>query len=432
MKIPKIQKELFIKNRSKLKKHLLPDSSVVLFAAGLMPRNGDQFYKYRQSSDFFYLTGIEQEKSILVINPSHPDENLREVLFIIQPSQTMEVWQGKKLSAGAASEISGIKHVLVLDDYEKIIFNILKNTKNIYLNLRTEDRKEQELRTREVILSKKIQSVFPSHSFHDLSSVFQMMRMIKEPEEISAIRKGSEITRDAFLRVLKFIKPGVYEKEVEAEIIHEFIRKGAYGHAFHPIIASGENATYLHYNENKDICNDGELLLIDFGAEVNNYASDCSRTVPINGKFSIRQAELYDGLLHVFKKCLNIMGPGQKIQEFHGKVCEFMQQFHINSGLYTQKDIENNKDAPPLWFKYYMHGTSHSLGLDVHDPFNKDLILQPGMVMTVEPGIYLKNEGIGIRIENDVLITENGIHDLMHDIPVERAEIEKLMNSENK
>ncbi len=422
-----IPKDLFIKNRFKLKELLLPDSTAVIFANDEMPRNGDQFFRYRQSSDFFYLTGINQEKSILIMNPSHPEPKHREVLLILRPTPELETWNGHKLTREETQEISGIDDIHYLDEYEKIIYEIISRSNDVYLNLPEVAKLRFEYETRDIRLSKKIRNVFPLHSYHRLAPLIQRLRMRKEPDEIDQLRKSCSITRDAFIRTLQFMKPGVYEFQVEAEITHEFIRQGAMGHAYDPIIASGTNACFLHYTDNKSICRDGEMVLMDIGSEYNNYAADLSRTIPVNGHFTKRQAQVYDALLEVFYYARGLMKPGVLMADFHDKVCHQMEQAHIKLGLYSEKEVKEHHGAHPLWFRYYMHGTSHSIGLDVHDVFDRTIKFSPGMVFSCEPGIYLIEEALGIRIENDILITEDGNEDLLADVPIDRREIEKMM-----
>jgi Xaa-Pro aminopeptidase len=431
MKYNRLPKDLFIKNRSKLVELLLPGSSIILHSNDEMHRNGDQNFRFRQSSDFFYLTGIDQEKSILVLNPGHPEEKFREVLFIMNASPEQVTWNGYRLSLYDASEISGIKNVVWTDDFEKILAEILYRSQNIYLNIPEHIKYKSDIETRDVRMAKKIQSVFPLHSFHRLAPVLSKIRMIKEPEEVSMIQNAISITRDAFIRVLQFVKPGIMEYEVEAEISHEFIRKAANGHAYEPIIASGANACILHYIDNNRICNNGDLLLMDFGAEYANYAADLTRTIPVNGKFTSRQANVYDANLRVLRSAVKLMKPGVLLSDFHSQVGKLWEEEHIRLGLYSDRDVKNNKNTSTLWSKYYMHGTSHCIGLDVHDTFDKAERFQPGMVFSCEPAIYINEEGLGIRLENDILITENGNIDLCKDIPVEREEIEDLMNRKN-
>jgi Xaa-Pro aminopeptidase len=427
MKYNRISKNLFIKNRSKLHDLILPGSSIILHSNDEMNRNGDQNFRFRQSSDFFYLTGIDQEKSILVMNPKHPEEKFREVLFIMNASPEQVTWNGYRLSRAEASEISGIGNVHWLEEYEKIMPEILYRSQNLYLNAPEHIKYKAEIESRDVRMAKKVQSVFPLHSYHRLAPVLSKIRMIKEPEEIQLIQKAIDITNDAFIRVLKFLKPGHMEYEVEAEISHEFIRKAANGHAYEPIIASGANACILHYIDNNRECKDGDLLLMDFGAEYANYAADITRTIPVNGKFTPRQAEVYDANVRVLRATIKMLKPGILISEYQAEVGKLWEAEHLKLGLYSEADIRNHEGSQPLWFKYYMHGTSHSIGLDVHDCFDKAERLQAGMVFSCEPAIYIPEEGIGIRLENDILITENGNTDLSKDIPVEREEIEELM-----
>ena len=432
MRYQRIPSGLFIKNRSKLQDLILPGSSIVLHSNDEMHRNGDQNFRFRQSSDFFYLTGIDQEKSILVMNPWHPEEKYREVLFMLKVSEEQITWHGYRLSLEEASRVSGIRNVQWLDDYEKTLSEILYRTHHIYLNVPEHIKYKAEFETRDARMAKKIQSLFPLHSYHRLAPVLSKLRMIKEPEEIALISTAIDITRDAFIRVLGFVKPGVMEYEVEAEISHEFIRKAATAHAYEPIIASGANACILHYIENNRVCNNGDLLLMDFGAEYANYAADLTRTIPVKGKFTARQAKVYDASLRVLRGAIKLMKPGVLLSEFHAQVGQLWEEEHVGLGLYSMEDIKNHRTNTPLWQKYYMHGTSHSIGMDVHDTFDKAEKLQPGMVLSCEPAIYIVEEGLGIRLENDILITENGNVDLCSNIPLEREEIETLMRAQGE
>jgi len=423
---PNINAELFIKNRFKLKKRLLSSSCYFVFSNDEMPRNGDQYFPYRQSSDFFYLTGIEQEKSILMVCPHHPNKSLREVLFILESTPLMETWIGHKLTGEEAKNISGIENVQYLESFEQLQKDVIQHSEHAYLNIPEIPKFFPDIETRDIRASREVEDNFPLHSFKRLAPLLRELRTKKEKEEIEAIQKACEITGNAFSRVLNAMRPGVSEKEIEAEISYEFIKENA-GHAYLPIIGSGKNACILHYTENNQICKKGDLVLMDFGAEYNNYAADCTRTIPVSGKFSVRQAEVYDGLHTIFVKAIKMMEPGRKMDEVHKKVCALMEQFHIDLGLYNSNDAKGNTGKQPLWFKYYMHGTSHSMGLDVHDVFDKEAVFEPGMIFTCEPGIYIEDENLGIRIENDILITEDGNIDLMRHIPSKREEIEKLM-----
>lgn len=427
MKSLPISKKLFIKNRSKLKNSIASNSCCVLFASDEMPRNGDQYFPYRQDSDFFYLTGIEQEKSILLLAPDHPDPHLREVLFILESNELIETWVGHKLSREEAKILSGIERIEYTSSFDSILAQVNINCNTVFLNIPEIPKFNPEIITRNIRLSGEIKNNYPLHKYERLAPVLRKLRMVKEEEEIEAVKKACSITGNAFLRVLNNLKPGINEKEIEAEISYEYNRNGCQ-HAYAPIVAGGENACILHYSVNNQECRDGDLLLMDFGAEYNNYAADCSRTIPVNGKFSPRQAEIYDSLHMIFRGAIERMLPGSSLEEVHSWICKQMETLHMDIGLYSQEEAKKASAKSPLWFKYYMHGSGHSMGLDVHDVFDKGTAFAPGMIFTCEPGIYIREEKLGIRIENDILITADGNIDLMADIPSERTEIELLMS----
>ncbi len=385
-----------------------PDSMALIRSDKRKLRNGDQFYPFRQHSDFFYLTGINLEESIFAFTPGHPDPNLREVLFIKRPTLKSELWNGQIPDQEEVQALSGIKQVRWLEEQNAILQLLIPEATMIYTDHETGD--------------------IPYQHKTSLVPLLQSLRMIKQPEEIEEIRKAISITRSAFLRVLQRVEPGIYEYQVEAEIIGEFIGRGAEGHAFEPIMACGKNALVLHYVKNNCLCRDGELLLMDFGAEINHYAADCSRTIPVSGRFSRRHRLLYDAVLRVFRKARDLMVPGTVMADFHQAVGEFWQEEHIGLGLYSREEVEAHAGPEPLWKNFFMHGTSHSMGLDVHDPFDRLKPFKPGMVLTCEPAIYIPREKLGIRLENDILITDKGPVDLMEDIPIEADEIEELMN----
>jgi len=429
MKTVHIPASLFEKNRSKVS-HSLKDHSLAIFHSNdEMNRSGDQYYPYRQDSDLFYLCGIEQEKTVLILAPDHPDESLREVLFIRRPSQKVETWEGHKYTAEEAQKVSGIRTVRYDDEMDASMAALFMFTANIYLNLPELPKFIPELPNRNLRLAREIQKKFPAHNYERLAPIMRELRTHKSEEEIAFISKACDITRDAFLRVLKNMRPGMAEYEVEAEIIYEFVRQGARGHAYQPIIASGINACVLHYCANNKVCVDGELLLMDFGAEYGNYAADCSRTIPVNGRFTPRQKDLYKAVLDVFRFATSLMKPGSSINKVHNEVCRRFGHEHVKLGLYSAEDLQNQSQEHPLYQQYYMHGTSHFLGLDVHDVGGKDTEFRPGMVLTCEPGIYVPAEQTGIRLESNILITRDGNVDLMKDIPLEIEDIEKLMNS---
>lgn len=394
---------------------MAPGSVALVGSNEMMLRNGDQFFPYRQSSSFFYLTGINQPESMLFLSPEHPDPKLREILFIRKSTPKSIVWLGPDLSCEEATVLTGIEQVKWLDELDKFIEIIFTNASGLYALGK--------------VPGERIVEQYPDLNLSQLSPLMTRLRMVKEYEEVEEIRKASAITRSAFIEVLKMVKQDVWEYEVEAEIIAEFLRLAAEGHAYEPIVASGRNALILHYTKNNKQCNDGDLLLMDFGAEVNNYAADCSRTIPVNGRFSKRQRELYDAVLRVFQKARDLMVPGMVLSDFNNNMGALWEEEHIALGLYTLKEASEQSPEVALWKKYFMHGISHSLGLDVHDPFERTQPFQAGMVLTCEPAIYVPEEGIGIRLENDILITEEGPVDLLEDIPIEAEEIEEIMES---
>ena len=423
--------ELFIKNRSKLKNRLEPGSVVVICSGYQIPRNRDQYYPYRQQSDFFYLTGINQPGYVLFMCPDHPQEDLREVLLTAKQSEKEKVWHGPKPAPGELSALSGIDHVRNMDDRDQLIGQLIPGAGTVYFNLPWDSSPRSVINTFDGAMYSIITDRYPLLKPARLAPFLTELRMIKDPLEIEQIRRSCAITGSAFRKALSVIRPGIREYGVEAEIIAEFIRSGAEGHAFDPIIACGENALILHYADNNRECRDGSLLLMDFGAEVNNYAGDCTRTVPVSGRFTGRQRELYDSVHKVYRKAREMMVPGEKLHDLHQRVGTLWQEEHIRLGLYTRKQAERQDPQQPLWKRYFLHGTSHSVGLDVHDPFDRNVPLQPGMVFSCEPGLYIPEEKLGIRLENVILITDKGPEDLMEDIPMDSGEIEQLMRSMN-
>ncbi|MFC2116159.1 aminopeptidase P N-terminal domain-containing protein [Bacteroidota bacterium] len=429
MRYSKIDTELFSRNREKLIGKLEKKSVAIIHSNDQMVRSGDQYYPYRQNSDMFYLSGIEQEMSILLICSDPESADKMEMLFIRKPDPKLETWEGRKLDLKVAEEISGIKNVHWLENFEAISRELILESRNIYFNIPEYEKFKPEYPSRDERKMIQLKKDYPSHVFMGLAPLMTELRLVKEPGELNLIRKAVEITRAGFNRVLGYLKPGLMEFEVEAELSHEFIRQGCAGHAYPPIIASGENACMLHYIKNDMVCRDGELLLMDFGAEYANYAADCSRTIPVNGKFSRRQRELYDANLRVFKGARSLMEPGTTIDIINEKVGLLWEEEHVKLGLYTSADVRKQTKEDPLYKKYFMHGTAHFMGLDVHDLGSKQVELKPGMVLTCEPGIYIPEEKTGIRLENDILITESGHVDLMEEFPIEAEEIEELMQS---
>ena len=428
MRYSTIKSSLFIKNRKKLRNLLKSNSVAIINSADEMPRNGDQTFPYRQNSDFFYLTGIEQEKSILLICKGCKNKDYEEILFILKPEKTMEIWEGHKLTKEEAKIISGIDKIMYINEFESILREVVLSSENIYLNRNENVKFETPVPYKDIRFADEMKNKYPFHNYERLAPLLTELRLIKEPEEIDLIKKACEITTTAFHKVLKFVKPGVTEYEIEAEISAEFIRKGAGGHAYQPIVASGKDNCVLHYVSNDKICKEGDLVLMDFGAEYGNYAADTTRTIPVSGKFSDRQKEVYNAVLRVMKKATKLIKTGTTINKINEKVNRLIEEELVNLKLAEKSEIKNKKKRDAVRMKYFMHGNSHFMGLDVHDVGTKDTVLKPGMVLSCEPGIYIEEEGFGIRLENDILVTENGQIDLLADEPVEVEDIERLMS----
>ncbi|NOZ45885.1 MAG: M24 family metallopeptidase [Chlorobi bacterium] len=427
MRYNNISSQMFINNRKSLIESLEKESIAIINSNDQMPRNGDQLYPFRQNSDLFYLCGIEQEKTILLLCPFHNNKKFHEVLFVIKPNKSTEIWEGHKYSKEEAQNISGIKTIYWLEEFNAVFRELALGAKNIYLNSNeyTKFSTELDLRDSRFIIS--IKKLFPNHNYIRLAPEITKLRTIKSPAEIELIKKACEITKKAFFRVLQFANPGVYEFEIEAEMSHEFTINRSSGHAYAPIVGSGINACTLHYIENNCECISGDLILMDFGAEYANYAADCTRTIPVNGKFSTRQKQIYNSVLFVLKKAMKLMAPGMTINKLNKKVTSIMENELVKIGLLTKEQIKSQNPENPAVTQYLMHGVSHFLGLDVHDVGSKDEPFKPGMVLTCEPGIYIEEEKTGIRLENDILITQDGNINLTESIPVEINEIEKIM-----
>lgn len=413
MRYKNINNSLFKKNRKKLQDKLSENEIAVLFSASPKHRNGDQFFKYRQDSDFFYFSGIEQEESVLIVSKT------KEFLFILKPDKKTEIWEGKKLTINESSDISGIEKVYYKNDFYDILKSIISK-KNTFFIQKTDNKNIRNFKS----YLKKHKKNFIVKNISDIST---KLRLIKEPEEIEIIKKAVSITGKAFDELLKNIRPGMYEYELEAIVTKVFIENGAAGHAYEPIVASGKNACFLHYIKNDDLLKDNELVLFDIGAEYANYAADLSRTIPSNGKFTSAQKDLYNAVLDVQQELIATeYVPGNTIENINKKSAELMEQKMIELGLFTKEEAQKSKDKTPLYFKYFMHGTSHFMGLDVHDCGTKTTKLQAGMILTCEPGLYIAERSTGIRIENDILISNNGAIDLMADIPVKINDLEVL------
>ena len=424
----KIPNQLFIQNRNNFKQHLKPNSIAIFFSNDIMPTNADGAMGFKQNSDLFYLSGIDQEESILVIFPDAKDEKHKEILFLRETNETIAIWEGEKLTKEQATEISGIKTIYWTHQFEQILRTLMYQAEYVYLNSNEHLRKYIETETAQDRWNKKIMQNYPLHKYERAAPILFKLRTIKHSIEIDLIQQACNITEKAFRRILKFVKPGVWEYEIEAEMLHEIIINRSKGFAYSPIIASGRNACVLHYIENNKQCQDGEVILIDVGAEYANYASDMTRCIPVNGKFTKRQKEVYNSVLFILKEATKLLRPGMTFEKYNEEVGRLMTEELLKLKLLTKEDIQKQTPEKPAYKKYFMHGTSHFLGLDVHDVGFFYEPMQAGMVFTCEPGIYIPEENLGIRLENDILITQNGQINLMQNIPIEAEEIETLMN----
>lgn len=427
MRYEPIRNELFIHNRHNFVKHLKTSSIAVFHSNDVMPANADATMPFRQNNDLFYLSGVDQEESILLLFPNAKDERMKEVLFVRETSDLILTWEGYKLTRQQAQEVSGIKTVLWTHEFNAVLNTLIFEVEHVYLNSNEHLRAVVEVETRNARFIKWCQQHYPLHKYERSAPIMHQLRAIKSAIEIELIKKACYITELGFRRLLQFIKPGVMEYEIEAELYHEFLRNRSKGPAYSSIIASGANACILHYVDNDQECKDGDLLLMDFGAEYANYASDLTRTVPVNGKFTQRQRDVYDSVLRVMKTARQMLVPGNTLDQYHKFVGTVMENELILLGLLDEGNVRHQDPAKPLYKKYFMHGTSHLLGLDVHDVGNRFRPFEENMVFTCEPGIYIREEGIGIRLENDILITRSGPVDLMENIPLEAADIERLM-----
>jgi Xaa-Pro aminopeptidase len=431
MRYKNISKELFVANRRKLINELKSNSLAALNANDIMPTNSDGTMRFRQNSDLFYLTGVDQEETILVLCPDFPDEKYHEVLFLKETSEHIATWEGHKLTKDKAREKTGIETVLWTSEFPKL-FNmmmVMGDVENVYLNTNDHYRAEALVETRESRFVKWCTERYPLHRYERLAPILHRLRSIKSKFEIALMQEACDITAKGFERLLKFVKPGVKEYEIEAELAHEFLRNGSRGFAYEPIIASGENSCVLHYVDNDKVCKDGDILLLDVGAEYANYNADLTRTIPVNGKFSKRQKDVYNAVLRVQRAAMKLLKPGVKYFEYHKEVQKITENELIKLKLIDKTDVKNQDKNKPLFMKYFMHGTGHQLGLDVHDVGSMYHKMQVGQIWTVEPGIYIKEEGIGVRIENNVAIQKDGVFDLMKKIPVDVEDIEERMNS---
>ncbi|MEO8472923.1 MAG: aminopeptidase P family protein [Chryseolinea sp.] len=431
MRYESINKELFVNNRKRLVKKLKPHSIVVVNSNDIMPTNADGSMRFRQNSDLFYLTGADQEETIVVLCPDFPDKRYQEVLFVRETNDLIATWEGHKLTKEDARVTSGIETVMWSSEFNSLFrtMMVMGDVDNVYLNTNDHYRAEPNVESREMRFVKSCMEKFPLHKYERLAPILHSLRSVKSKIEQEIMQRACDITEQGFNRILKFIKPGVKEYEIEAELAHEFLRNGSRGFAYEPIIASGANSCVLHYIQNNQICKDGDVILLDVAAEYANYNADLTRTVPVSGKFTKRQKDVYNAVLRVMRAAMKLLKSGEKYYDYHREVQQIVQSELIGLKLIDKKDIKNQEKGKPLYQKYFMHGTGHQLGLDVHDVGNMYHKMEVGQVWTVEPGIYIREEGLGVRIENNVVIQKSGVLDLMRNIPVEVEEIEEIMNS---
>jgi Xaa-Pro aminopeptidase len=427
MKNLPLDPELFIQNRVRFGKTMKKNAIAIIGSNDETPSNGDAIYRFRQNSDLYWLTGITQEDSMVVLFPDNPDPKYREVLVLVRPNELKEKWDGKRLRANEAKEISGIQTIVWLDAVEGLLQPWIHLADTIYLDSNENDRKASTLKTRDYRFIEEMKSRYPLHYFERAAKLFKELRAIKTALEAEVLQQAIDITDKTFRRLLKFIKPGVMEYEIEAEIVHSFLSQRSTGEAYGSIIASGDRARTLHYVSNNQECKNGELILMDFGAEYGGYCADLTRTVPVNGKFSKRQKTVYNACLHLHDYCKSLLKPGISILNYTDKAGEEATQQFLKIGLLKKTDVKNEDPENRAYRKYLYHGISHHLGIDVHDLGTRTEPIKPGMVFTVEPGIYIQEEQIGIRIENNIWITKNGNKDLMKNIPITVEEIESLM-----
>ncbi len=429
MKYDLIDRNLFIKNRKNFMAQMRSSSLAVFNSNDLYPISADSLMPFQQHRDIFYLSGVDQEESILVLFPDCPKEKHREILFLRETNEHIAIWEGEKLTKEKAYETSGIKTVYWLQDMEKVMFELMTQCDTVYINTNEHYRAKVETETREDRYTKWLKNKYPAHSVAKSNPILQRLRSVKDPIELDLMQQACAITEKGFKRVLNFVKPGVTEYEIEAEYIHEFLKNRSKGFAYTPIIASGNNANVLHYIENNQVCQKGDLILMDVGAEYANYSSDMTRTIPISGRFSDRQKAVYQAVLNVKNEATKLLVPGTDWAAYHVEVGKLMTSELLGLNLLDKADIQNEDKDWPAYKKYFMHGTSHHIGLDTHDYGILTEPMQANMVFTVEPGIYIPDEGFGIRLEDDVVIQEQGDPvNLMQNIPIEVDEIEDYMN----
>ncbi|HCE55663.1 MAG TPA: X-Pro aminopeptidase [Lutibacter sp.] len=429
MKYHPINNKLFTKNRAKFTAQMKPKSIAIFNSNDIFTTGADSTLPFEQNSDLLYLSGADQEESILLLFPDAINKNHREILFLTETNEHIAIWYGAKYSKEEATNVSGIKTIYWLSEFKKVFYDLMTEAETIYFNTNEHYRQAVELESREDRFIKKCKADFPAHKWEKSNQILQEIRGTKEPEEIEIIQTACNITEKGFRRILPFVKPGIMEYEIEAEFMHEFLRNRSNGFAYTPIIASGYSACVLHYIDNNKECKDGNMLLLDVGAEYANYSSDMTRTIPVNGRFTDRQKAVYSAVLRVKNEATKMLAPGVLWAEYQKEVGHIMSSELIGLGLIDKNDVKNENPDWPAYKKYFMHGTSHHMGLDTHDYGALKTPMKAGMVFTVEPGIYIPEEKMGIRIEDDVVVNKSGEpFNLMRNIPIEIEEIEELMN----
>lgn len=430
MKYEKIDRNLFIKNRQKFTAKMESKALAIFNSNDIYPISADSTMPFQQHRDIFYLSGVDQEESVLVLFPDAFDPKHREILFLKETSELIAIWEGEKLNKETAFETSGIKTVYWLDQMESVMKTLMVQADKVYLNTNEHTRANTEVETREDRFIKSFQAKHPAHQYRKSAPILHEIRAVKEDEELDLMQNACNITNKGFRRLLGFIKPGVMEYEIEAELMHEFLRNRSKGFAYTPIVASGKNACVLHYIENNQECKDGDVILMDFGAEYANYASDMTRCVPVNGRFTERQKTVYNAVLNVKKESEKMLVEGTLMNEYHKEVGKLMTSELIGLGLLDQTDVKNENPDWPAYKKFFMHGTSHFIGLDTHDVGLWTQPIKEGMVFTCEPAIYIPAENLGIRLEDDLVVQKSGApKNLMGNIPIEVEEIEEIMNA---
>jgi Xaa-Pro aminopeptidase len=429
MRYQKLPASLYSQNRAAFMQGMKPQSLAVFFSSDIYPTSADGTLPFKQASDMFWLTGVDQEETILLLFPAAQNAVDREILFTLETNDELAIWEGAKLDKAQAKAQTGIGQIQWVKAFEKILQRLMAEADCLYLNDNPHTRANKVVETRTDRENAKLRATYPNYEFERSAPLLFSLRAVKAQDEIEQMQRACDITKAGFERVLQFVKPGVMEYEIEAEFMHEFLRRGSRGFAYTPIIGSGFNACVLHYIENSDECKSGEVILMDVGAEYGNYAADMTRCIPVSGKFTDRQRDVYNAVLRVMRGAMELLRPGVSLQQYHVQVGELMTQELLNLGLISAEDVANENPAWPAYKKYFMHGTSHFIGLDVHDVGHWHKPIEAGQVFTVEPGIYIREENLGIRLENDILITENGFMDLMGHIPIEADEIEAMMAS---